>query len=503
METLGRVSWVSRECALEMIAVEQLPLPFLVVDRQGYIKRANRNALGLLGEKADAIDGMPFSAFLHPDSVGVFLTHLWTAFQRPGESFSFTGVVVASNKTPFTASIYSLVPNDPVEQTLPFVCQLQIVAESHSSDRFPDGYHLFQRFPAGLFQLDSDGRVLACNTAACELLDYHEDQLVGCQVSRLFVEDPSGEPSDSDAGEQSLRALAIRRDGVRVSVELRSLTLPRAPARPTGKVLVVRDLSQQEDLERRSLRLAELERQAIGREMHDALGQNMVALALMADELVTKAQRESGATSSLARRIAQLCRETTKISRALVKGLAPVGLSNGDLSAALEELVRSCRQTFPIACEAICQPIPALDQEVAEHLFRIAQEAVTNAIKHSNCRSIVVNLHLHHQDLLLVVHDDGTGMSPSSGQQFGTGLHSMHHRSQLLGAILSLESKSRPGSASGCRVTVRLPMSRTASPRSHRWVSPRVTSMKDTIPAPEPTESRSPVARPFNRSPTR
>lgn len=441
-----------------MIAVEELPLPFIVIGRQGHIQRANGNALGLLGVEEKLLMGMPLTAFLHADTVPKFMSHLWTAFQRPGESFSLPAVMLGGDRRGFSATLHSLVPLDTPTAPSP-ICRVLVVPEQPSLEVLPAGPTLFERLPFGLAQVDSDGRLLFCNPSLCALLDYHEDQLRGCELSRLFLQGSSQDVAERSRRGQPSRALAIRRDGIRLSVELQWIALPQVPGKLSGRLLVVRDLSQQEILERRSLRLAELERQAIGRELHDALGQNMVALALMADELALLEEEDADSLSSLSRRIAELCRETTKISRALMKGLAPVGLAGGDLASALQDLVRSCSQTFPIDCEAICHPI-SMDEEVAEQLFRIAQEAVTNAVKHSGCRAIEVGLRTHHEDLILTVRDDGRGLDAEAQQEFGTGLHSMHHRSQLLGAILSIEPDRLRGPKRGCRITVRLPLSR-------------------------------------------
>ncbi len=476
-----------------MIAVEELPLPFIVVGRQGHIQRANGNALGLLGMEEKFLVGMPLTAFLHADTIPKFMSHLWTAFQRPGESFTLPAVMVGGDRRGFSATLHSLVPLDTPTVPSP-ICRVLVVPEQPSLEILPTGPGLFERFPFGLAQIDSDDRLSSCNPSLCALLDYHEDQLRGCELSRLFLQGSSQDVAERSRRGQPSRALAIRRDGIRLSVELQLIALPQIPGKPPARLLVVRDLRQQEILERRSLRLAELERQAIGRELHDALGQNMIALALMADELGLLEKEDTDSLRSLSRRIAELCRETTKISRALMKGLAPVGLAGGDLASALQDLVRSCSQTFPIDGEAICHSIP-MDEEVAEQLFRIAQEAVTNAIKHSGCRAIEVSLRSHHDDLILTVRDDGRGMSGEAQQEFGTGLHSMHHRSQLIGAILSIEPDRLRGPKTGCRITIRLPLSRARvlPPilAEERWVLDHADRKSLTADRTHPRQARS------------
>jgi len=204
-------------------------------------------------------------------------------------------------------------------------------------------------------------------------------------------------------------------------------------------------------METQILEAGEAERRRIGHELHDGLGQRLTAVALAVDGLGPFLDRDSeGATraAEAARQIREAIAETRRLSH----GLAPVGLESGGLAHALENLVAGLNAagTVRVVFETE-SPAPDCSTEVATQLFRIAQEGVTNALKHAAPAEIRIGLHSENGAVVLEVEDDGDGMAQKPSGQ-GLGLRVMRHRALLLGGTLNLTPAPAGGTLLRCLV---------------------------------------------------
>lgn len=209
-------------------------------------------------------------------------------------------------------------------------------------------------------------------------------------------------------------------------------------------------------LERELVEAGERERRRIGRELHDGLGQRLIAAAMVSNSLADALAKDSP-ESARATEIARQLRETVVDARRLSHGLAPVALEGGGLAAALEELAEFVSQTgkVRVVVEANQTDLGRHSEQVLLHLFRIAQEAVSNSLKHANSREIRIGLMSDPQGLTMEVEDDGEGMQGKADGQ-GMGLRVMRHRAELIGGTLEITSSP----AGGTLVRVRLPNER-------------------------------------------
>jgi len=194
--------------------------------------------------------------------------------------------------------------------------------------------------------------------------------------------------------------------------------------------------------ERRILDISEAERQRIGSDLHDNLGQQLTAIELLCHSL-KEDLHEHPALEVQMGRICRFLREAVGQTRQLARGLMPVFLTDGGLADGLAEMVaRMNRGTA--RCHFIQKgPVHLLDGAVATHLFRIAQEAMNNAVKHSEAESITFLLSQTDEELLLKIEDDGRGMSRTEKETGGLGLQIMRHRANVIGA--TFEMISTPG----------------------------------------------------------
>ncbi len=151
----------------------------------------------------------------------------------------------------------------------------------------------------------------------------------------------------------------------------------------------------------------------------------------------------------LARQLRQAVTQTRQLSH----GLSPVSLEADGLMNALRELAESTRTLARIECDFTCHPAVLIpDAHVATHLYRIAQEAVNNALKHSHARGIHVSLEDTGELLTLTVRDNGRGAAKAPAHGSGMGLRVMKYRADLIGAKLDVESSPRRGTCVTCAV---------------------------------------------------
>jgi PAS domain S-box-containing protein len=212
--------------------------------------------------------------------------------------------------------------------------------------------------------------------------------------------------------------------------------------------------AQRHRLERQLLEISDREQARIGHEIHDGLCQHLVSLAFDANTLrrtLTAARRTEAGT---ARRIARYLDNAITEARQLSRGLFPVRLDKHGLPPALEELAKATCSRFNIRCRFVGDDLwPGVDSILATHLYRIAQEAVTNAVKHSRGRSVSIRLRARASKLELTVADNGAGLSADGPRKSGgLGLHIMDYRARTIGGTLRLGPGRRGGTVVYCCV---------------------------------------------------
>jgi two-component system, NarL family, sensor histidine kinase FusK len=207
------------------------------------------------------------------------------------------------------------------------------------------------------------------------------------------------------------------------------------------------EMAERRRLETELIRVGEEQRKTLGQELHDGLGQHLTSVALLSatlqQQLGARSQPEAGA----ARRIVELVNQAIAMTRALARGLYPAALGSGGLTVALEQLAEHTQSLAGIACTCRCDPqVRVHDPLMAVHLFRIAQEAVNNAVKHSQARNLQIDLSRGAGQFRLAVSDDGTGVDPRCLEHGeGLGLHSLRYRATLLGGVLEIKENPQGG----------------------------------------------------------
>jgi signal transduction histidine kinase len=229
----------------------------------------------------------------------------------------------------------------------------------------------------------------------------------------------------------------------------------RALASLAQEKALVAAQAEHKRLEQEILAAGERERHSIGADLHDNLGQQLTALELMCATL----KEEAAPQPALAKRLGvmgKMLRETIAQTRALARGLVPVGSDPDALQNGLTELVERINSLDRTHCRLDCpEPVLVRDPVVAGHLYRIAQEAVNNAVKHAKAKHVTLRLSATPEALTLEIADDGTGLSRTRSSQRGLGLGVMQHRTSAIGGELTLTSKRNEGVVIRCTVPLR------------------------------------------------
>ena len=228
-----------------------------------------------------------------------------------------------------------------------------------------------------------------------------------------------------------------------------------------GISLSVRDITERKRLAREILEVSGRERQRIGRDLHDGLGQELTGIALMMRGLARRLERECPEVLGPANDIVALVNQSIDSTRRLARGLLPVSSEHGGLLAALRGLAeRSQGQYgFEVRFNADRWPELRLEETLASHLFRIAQEALTNAARHAQASVVEITLTVAEDQFRLKIVDNGCGMSNSAVADAGLGTKIMADRANIIGA--RLEMMRNPSGGTIVQVTGRQPVGRT------------------------------------------
>ena len=246
--------------------------------------------------------------------------------------------------------------------------------------------------------------------------------------------------------------------GVYLLVNFQRELEERVRARTTA---LAREVEVREQLQQELMELGERERRTIGNDLHDGLGQHLTALAYAAQILSQRLATQQHPAASAAQQLVQMAENGILQSRQLARGLLLTAIEPDSLNRELQELAASVHQQSGVRCYYEShQPPVVSDSSTASHIFRIAQEAVRNSIRHAHPTALKLSLTSDHQSLVLVVSDNGPGLPAVPSSKAGVGLRVMAHRAKLIGGEFTLEST--PGQ--GTRIRCRVPLHRLPAP---------------------------------------
>jgi two-component system, NarL family, sensor histidine kinase UhpB len=357
--------------------------------------------------------------------------------------------------------------------------------------------------PSGIAVVDLDGRQSYVNPAFCRMVGWTQAELLGRKPpfdywpaeERDRIVAALAKVVAGEAPRGGLELRLCRKDGLRFDTLLLMTALRDSFENITGWLSSITDITQRkqaEDALRRSheelevrvrqrtadlsaantqlqaalaerrrlehelLEITDKERRRIGLNLHDDLGQKLTGIAFMAKGLEAQLARRGAEGVDEASRIHALIKETMIQTRELSHDLVTLDLEEKDIGSAMERLISHVEHTFGISCRFQCEiAAPALDSHAISQLYKISQEAVTNAVRHAKAKNVEIRLTKSGRRMLLSIRNDGTPFPAVLNANAGLGLRIMGYRAHLLGATLEV----KPGEREGALVTCSLPAS--------------------------------------------
>lgn len=216
-------------------------------------------------------------------------------------------------------------------------------------------------------------------------------------------------------------------------------------------VAVVRDVTDRETLEKEVVESSNRVQMRIGQDIHDGLGQHLTGISFLSRALEKNLAAKGLAEAAEAAEISKLVIEALSQTRNLARGLFPVEVESDSLSPSLKDLARTVEQLFNISCIVECEEgVVVKDRVASTHLFRLAQEAVNNAVKHGKANRVIIRLQRLDGRLNLGIVDDGIGLPKDGIKRSGLGLRIMTYRAQKVGGTLDITPGEFGGTAVSC-----------------------------------------------------
>ena len=312
-----------------------------------------------------------------------------------------------------------------------------------------------------IFGVSLDGTVTSWNGGAQRVWGYDAAEVTGQGLAMLMapsrVKDVAGVLANVAAGQRvaAFDTVAVGKARGRIDLSMIISAVRDADGAVVGASLIARDMTEQRRLEREVLKVSELERQRIGHDLHDMLGQNLTGVAFLGKVLEQKLAAKDLPEAADAQEISRLLNDSTSLTRSLARGLVPVQMKAEGLMTALRELSGEAEKYMGIACNFFCsRPVTIEDASVANHLFRIVQEALSNAVRHGKANRVDIELTRGADGVVtLLVRDDGVGLPRGTRKAAkGMGLRIMSYRANSIGASLSINRSGQRGTVVKCTV---------------------------------------------------
>ncbi len=218
-------------------------------------------------------------------------------------------------------------------------------------------------------------------------------------------------------------------------------------------LIMIRDMTERKRLEKEILEISQREQNRIGRDLHDGLGQLLTGISCLLQGLSKKINNNSPQDVEGVHEISDLVKQAIHQSSWLAQGLMPVKLQDGGLEGALQDLVEQTEHIHKILCLFHCDSdITFQDATININLYRIAQEALNNAVKHSMAKHIWLRLETENGHFLLTVKDDGIGLPDDRNRHDGMGLRIMRYRAGMISAELETQSDQDGGTIVQCKI---------------------------------------------------
>jgi signal transduction histidine kinase/ActR/RegA family two-component response regulator len=420
-----------------------LPVAVARIDEEGLIREARGQALTALGMGDNTLTGRRIQT-LFPGATPVIEQAL------NGGSVNFTSEIKHGEKTCHFENYYRF-DRSRGSGAMGFSIDVtgRVEAEKLIKQKSQLLNGLLENLPMIVGRLDRDGVIVEAQGQKLEKYGMTPATMVGHGLAELY---PQLKPAVTEA----LRGGAVNsvltqhlEDGDEWFADF-FVFADRDLGR--GALFFGSDITQRKLIERELLRVSDAEKNRIGSDLHDGLGQYLTGISCLSAALRDKLQAQQKPEADEAATISTLVQEAIAQTRALARGLCPVQLETSGLETALEDLTYQVQRLHGLECHFESHgPVGECETGVAIHLYRIAQEAITNAIKHASARHLSVTVDFTKQNKTLTIEDDGCGFEPNLEHGPSSGMSLMPYRAAMIGGTLSVTSQPNAGTRVECR----------------------------------------------------
>lgn len=434
----------------------------VLLSEDGNITYSSPPTTVMTGFELDELVGTSVFFWMHPENIPTARQRLQELLTLPGASMTIeVRTLCKDGRWKWVESTASNLLHDPSMKAI--VLNVRDISERKDAEQESRRFEaIVESSIDGIISVDLEGKITSWNPAAQSIFGYSEREIVGANFSTLTPGDRS--EKNSQFAEAMARGKAILdfetvclgRGGEPIEVSLTLSPIHDRDRRIAGVAVIVRDITERRRLEKEVLEIADFEKHRIGQDLHDDLCQHLVGIAMLGNLLYTDLAGRGLPQADNAKQVTVMIRNAVDHARILAKGLSPLNMAQGGLMAGLENLAANTEQLFRMPCSFQCSSAVHIeDAEVALHLYRIAQEALHNAVKHSNGTQVVVSLGADAHAIEVVVSDDGVGPSDPQKRPTGSGglgMHTMQYRARIIGGALQIFKNNSGGTSVVCRL---------------------------------------------------
>jgi PAS domain S-box-containing protein len=485
------------------------PVGYVTLDAQANVLEINQTGLTKLGIQRREALGRRFTHWLAPEAQDTFYLHHRAVFSSNRRHICEL-LLRKADGLPFPARVESICVTDPATQARSSRSLISDISESKTNEQsLRESEERFRALASGTFEgvaIIDGGRLVEVNEQLARILGYPSDELRGMDVAPLIAPEHRQRVLATIRNGRKSRAehALLRRNGERCLVESRGLSI-NYQGRPV-RIAAIRDiteykrleaefrranihlehrvserttelnLSHQEllrevtahhQLQQQVLAASEADQRRLGAEMHDGLCAQLAALRFANETLHKQLRHISPSVATQVAEMGRLLADTLAQARNLALMLNPVELEAEGFMMALAKLAGETQRLYRTAVRLVCpRPVLVSDHAAANHLFRIAQEAIRNAVTHGKPSRITIGLHQTEGTLKLTVANNGRPFPKALRGRLGMGLSNLRYRAESIGARLHIGPGPRGGALLTCAWPVRDGASLKPTPRA-------------------------------------